>query len=214
MGSWQILRMIDFRLYLITDRTLCSPLPLERIVKDACGEGVRAVQLREKDLPGRALYDQATTVRELTRQAGARLLINDRADIALAVGADGVHCTESGLPVDAARRLSPSTLVGASAHSLERAREAEAQGASFLLFGPVFDTPSKRRYGAPKGLDALSEVAEAVGIPVLAVGGITPGNAGVCIEKGAAGVGVISAIMSAGNLPEVVRAFKETLGGL
>lgn len=209
-----ILKTIDFRLYLITNRTLCKPVPLETFVAEACGAGVRAVQLREKDLSGRALYAQARALREVTRHAGAKLLINDRADIAFAVGADGVHCPENGLPVDAARRFFPEALVGASTHSLKRAVEAGTQDAAFVLFGPIFPTPSKMKYDDPKGLEALSIVAKNAGIPVFAIGGITPENAPLCLEKGAAGVGVISAIMSAKNVSEVVLAFRSALGGL
>ena len=207
-------KMIDFRLYLITNRTLCSPVSLEMLVAEACRAGVRAVQLREKDLPARVLYDQARALREVTRQTGAKLLINDRADIAFAVGADGVHCPENGLPVSAARRLFPEALVGASSHSLRRAVEAGTHGAAFVLFGPVFPTPSKIEYGDPKGLEALSIVTKDAGLPVFAIGGITPENAHLCLEKGAAGVGVVSAIMSSKDVSKVVSAFRSTLGGL
>ena len=116
--------MIDFKLYLVTNRALCAAGPLETVVGQACGAGVRAVQLREKDLSGKDLHSLAVTMREVTRRTEAKLFINDRADIALGVGADGVHCTESGLPVDLVRQLCPEALVGASAHSLARAAEA------------------------------------------------------------------------------------------
>jgi len=206
--------MIDFRLYLITDRTLCSPVSLGKTVAEACRSGVRAVQLREKDLSGGALYGQARELRKVTRCTESKLFINDRVDIALAVGADGIHCPENGLPIDTVRRLYPEAMVGASAHSLERATEAGTCGAAFILFGPVFPTPSKAKYGDPMGLKALSIVAKGAGRPVFAVGGITPENAHLCLENGATGVGVVSAIMSASNISEVIGAFRNTLGGL
>jgi thiamine-phosphate pyrophosphorylase len=206
--------MIDFKLYLVTSRSACVSGPLESVVDQACGAGVRAVQLREKDLSGGDLHNLAVKMREVTRRNEARLFINERADIALGVGADGVHCTESGLPVDLARRLCPDGLVGASSHSLERAAEAGTAGADFVLFGPVFPTPSKAKYGDPQGLDALAAVARGVGVPVFAIGGITPDNARLCLEKGAAGVGVISAILSAEDVPAVVEAFRSSLGSL
>ena len=204
--------MIDFKLYLVTNRALCAAGPLEVVVGQACGAGVRAVQLREKDLSGGDLHSLAVTMREVTRRREARLFINDRADIALGVGADGIHCTESGLPVGLVRRLCPDALVGASSHSLERAAEAGRAGADFVLFGPVFPTPSKAKYGAPQGLDALSAVARGVNVPVFAIGGITPENAPRCLERGAAGVGVISAILSAKDVPAAVESFRRSLG--
>jgi len=206
--------MIDFKLYLITSRALCASGALETAVAEACRAGVRAVQLREKDLSGRALHSLAVTMREVTKRAESKLLINDRADIALGVGADGVHCPENGLPVRVARQVHPEALVGASAHSLERAAAAGASGADFVLFGPVFPTPSKAKFGEPQGLDALSIVARDAGVPVIAIGGITPENAHLCLEKGAAGVGVVSAIMSARDVRAAVEAFRSSLGSL
>ncbi len=206
--------MIDFKLYLVTNRALCAAGSIDTVVGQACAAGVRAVQLREKDLSAGELHGLALTMREVTRRSKAKLLVNDRADIALAVGADGVHCPESGLPVGTARRLCPEALVGASSHSLERAAAAGEAGADFVLFGPVFATPSKARYGEPQGLDALEVVAKEAGVPVFAIGGITPENAHLCLEKGAAGVGVISAILSAKDVPAAVEALRRSLGAL
>jgi len=206
--------MIDFKLYLVTNRAACVSGPLETVVDQACAAGVRAVQLREKDLSGGDLHGLAVKMREVTRRTEARLFINDRADIALGVGADGVHCTESGLPVGLVRRLCPDGLVGASSHSLERAAEAGTSGADFVLFGPIFPTPSKAKYGEPQGLEALSVVTRGVGVPVFAIGGITPENAPLCLEKGAAGVGVISSILSAKDVPAAVESFRQSLGPL
>jgi thiamine-phosphate pyrophosphorylase len=206
--------MIDFKLYLVTGRALCAGRALETVVAEACGAGVRAVQLREKDLSAAALHGLAMTMREVTRRTGSRLFLNDRADIALGIGADGVHCPEAGLPVRVARRVCPGALVGASAHSLERAVEADSSGADFVLFGPVFPTPSKAKFGEPQGLDALAAVASGVGVPVFAIGGVKPENARLCLESGAAGVGVVSAILSAEDVPGAVEAFRRSLGGL
>src|SRR5262249_58621233 len=116
--------------------------------------------------------------------------IKDRADVAVAVGADGVQRTHASLPVAALRRIVPSgCVIGASVHSLDEARVAESGGADFLVFGPVYDTPSKRQYGAPQGLEGLSEVSAAIARPVIAVGGITPDRVREGIEAGAAGGG-------------------------
>jgi thiamine-phosphate pyrophosphorylase len=179
---------LGFRLYLITDRA-ASPRPLVDVVEECLGAGLRAVQLREKDLEVRALLALAAPLREATRHHGARLLVNDRADVALAAGADGVQRTHASLPVAALREITPpGFLIGASAHSTAEACEAAVQGADFVVFGPVYDTPSKRRYGAPQGLAALEAAAAASTRPVLAVGGITPERVGEVRAAGAAGV--------------------------
>jgi len=206
--------MIDFKLYLVTNRKLCAPDSLEHKIGRACRAGVRAVQLREKDLSGRELYRQARLLRQATRDTGARLLINDRADIALACEADGVHCPENGLPPDTAKKLVPRGLVGASAHSLDSAVQAQLCGADFVMFGPVFPTPSKKKFGPPQGLDALSAVVKHVSLPVFAIGGIVPDNAFLCLRNGAAGVGVMSAILSAPDPATVIHEFKQVLGDL
>jgi thiamine-phosphate pyrophosphorylase len=210
---------LDFRLLFITDRTL-SPAPLSSSVREACEAGVRAVQLREKDLPGGELFELATRLREETAPHGAALFVNDRLDIALAAGADGVHCPENGFPPDLAGRVIRSAAaketkhVGASVHSPEGALRARGQGADFVTFGPVFFTPSKAAWGEPQGLDALEEVCRRVDLPVFAVGGVTAERAAACVERGAAGVAVISAIMTAPDVTGAIAAFESALGTL
>jgi thiamine-phosphate pyrophosphorylase len=203
---------LGFRLYLITDRA-ASPRPPVEVVEECLGAGLRAVQLREKDLEVRALLALATPLRELTRHHGARLLINDRADVAMAVAADGVQRTHASLPVAALRGITPpGFLIGASAHSTAEASEAAAQGADFVVFGPVYDTPSKRRYGAPQGLAALEAAAAATARPVVAVGGITPARVPEVLATGAAGVAVIGAIYAAPRPADATKAFLDVLG--
>ena len=160
--------------------------------------GVDAVQLREKDLQGRELLALASRLRDLCRSYGARLLINDRIDVALAVGADGVHLpVNSFAPADARRLLGPQALIGASTHSLDEARAAANGGADFIVFGPVFKTPSKRGFGAPVGLDTLAEVTRTVDIPVLAIGGVAADGVYAVRQRGARGIAVISALLAA-----------------
>ena len=203
---------LGFALYLVTDRSVARrPLPV--VVEECLGAGLKAVQLREKDLAARDLLAVATSIRESTRGHGARFLVNDRADVALACGADGVQRTHTSLPVRALRAISPpSFLIGASVHSVAQAREAEAEGADFLVFGPVHDTPSKRAYGPPQGLSALSLVTAAVDKPVLAVGGVTPARVAAILGAGAAGVAVISAILAADRPCDATKAFLDALG--
>jgi len=203
---------LGFSLYLITDRT-AAPRPPADVVEECLAAGLRAVQLREKDLETRDLLGLADTLREATQRHGARLIVNDRADVALAVGADGVQRTHASLPVSALREISPpGFLIGASAHSAAEAREAAAQGADFVVFGPVYDTPSKRRYGPPQGLAALEAAAAASTRPLLAVGGITPERVGEVRAAGAAGVAVIGAIYGAARPADATKAFLDVLG--
>ena len=203
---------LGFSLYLITDRT-AAPRPPVDVVEECLAAGLRAVQLREKDLEARDLLGLADTLREATQRHGARLIVNDRADVALAARADGVQRTHASLPVSALRRITPAGfLVGASVHSEADARDAVAQGADFVVFGPVYDTPSKRRYGPPQGLAALEAVARAVDRPVLAVGGLRPERVSEVLAAGAAGVAVIGAIYAAARPADATKAFLDALG--
>ncbi len=204
--------MLGFALYLVTD-SASARRPLADVVEECLGAGLRSVQLREKDLPVRELLALAVSLREGTRCHGARLLINDRADVALAAGADGVQRTHASLPVAAIRRIGPPPfLIGASVHSEAEAREAAAEGADFLVFGPVYDTPSKRQYGPPQGLVALGHLVVAVNRPVLAIGGITPARVREVLGAGAAGVAVISSILGAERPADATKAFLDALG--
>jgi thiamine-phosphate pyrophosphorylase len=203
---------LGFSLYRITDRAAAARPPAD-VVEECLGAGLRAVQLREKDLEARDLLALADTLREATRRHGARLIVNDRADVALAAAADGVQRTHASLPVSALREITPAGfLVGASVHGEPEAREAAAQGADFIVFGPVYGTPSKRRYGPPQGLAALEAVAGAVNRPVLAVGGLTPQRVAEVLAAGAAGVAVIGAIYAAARPADATKAFLDALG--
>jgi thiamine-phosphate pyrophosphorylase len=196
----------DSDLYVVTDRHLTGGRALCQAVEEALRGGARAVQLREKDLPPRELYPLALEMRQLTQAYGARLLINDRVDVALAVGADGVHLTTTSLAADIARQLlGPDRLIGVSTHSCAEAQAAAEGGADFLVFGPVFFTPSKAAYGQPVGLDALRAVRAVVNSPILAIGGIKAANLEQVIGAGADGIAVISAIISADDPASATR---------
>jgi len=179
----------------------------------AARAGVDWIQLREKDLSGRAL---AELLREALRRvpAGCRIVLNDRLDVACALGAGGVHLGRESLSVEDARRLARGRgatqdfLVGASTHSLAAALSAEKAGADYLVFGPVYATPSKAQYGPPQGIERLAEVCHAVSLPVLAIGGITVENARACLEAGAAGIAAIRLFEEASDLPAVVDALR------
>lgn len=205
-------RAAPFALYLISDRQSLAR-PLLEVVEECLGAGLRALQLREKDLAVRELLALARSLGEVSRRHGARLIVNDRADVALAAPADGVQRTHESLPVATIRSVvGPDLLVGASVHGRSEAEAAAAEGADFVVFGPVYDTPSKRRYGAPQGLAALEAVTAAVSVPVLAVGGITPARVGDVLAAGAQGVAVISAILAADRPADATKAFLDVLG--
>jgi thiamine-phosphate pyrophosphorylase len=166
------------------------------------------VQVREKDLDGKPLFHLAQSLREVTSHHNAKLLVNSRLDIALAIDADGLHLPEHALPVQTVKRFF-SNLVGRSVHSVEGARDAEQSGADYLIFGHIFETASKD--GTPRGLNALQEVCKAVSIPVYAVGGVTPERVRVCVESGAFGVAVMNGIMSASDVQGAVSDYLNAL---
>lgn len=191
---------VDFRVYLITDRGQARDGDILAAVSAALDGGIRAVQLREKDLGGRDLFRLAEALRRLTARYGARLLVNDRLDVAYAAGADGVHLGGGSIPVGEARKLlGEKALVGRSAHGLEELRAAERDGADFATFGPVFATPSKAAYGPPVGVAALAAGCAASKIPVFALGGVGPGNMSQALKAGAFGIALISAVVAAAD---------------
>ena len=195
-----------FRVYLVTDRQATRGRPLPALVDACLGAGLRAVQLREKDLGGRALLDLARAIQPLTARYAGRLLFNDRVDVALAASADGVHLPGDGLPPDVTRGLiGPGCLIGVSTHSAVEGEAALQAGADFVVFGPVYDTPSKRLYGPPQGVAALAEVCRRVTIPVLAIGGVTPDRVPEIRAAGAAGVAVIRALLEADDPGRATR---------
>lgn len=195
-------------LYVITSRRLAGARSLVDLAAKL--EGVDYLQLREKDLTGRELYHLALDIKQVL-PPGTRLLINDRLDVALAAGADGVHLGENSLPPAVARRLlGPEKIMGVSVHSVTAAREAEKAGADYLLFGHIFPTASKEGI-PPRGVGSLREVVASVGIPIIALGGINTANARQCLAAGARGVAVMSAIMAAPDPARAVAELKQTL---
>ncbi len=206
---------VNFRLYVITNRLLCGDRTLTEVVGAVCRGGVKAIQLREKDLPAKSIFNLAQEIQQICKKTGAKLLINDRFDIAQAIRADGVHLTSKSLPIEIVRKyFNSDKLVGVSTHSLEEARQAEVSGADFALFGPIYPTPSKAAYGDPQGLTKLQEVAKSVSIPVFAVGGITPDKAKKCVESDAFGVAVISSVMSTRDISATLKSYEDCLGSL
>lgn len=199
-----------FQLHVVTDGQKDTE-ELLATVEQIVARGVDAVQLRYKSAPALDLYRLAVRIKELLAGTSTRLLINDRVDVALAVGADGVHLAGKSLPVDRVRQLVPRHfLVGRSVHSTEEAVAAERDGAHYITYGHVFATSSKPGM-PPRGVEALREVVESVSIPVLAIGGITPENAGKVAESGCSGIAVIGAVMGHREPALAVRALRASL---
>ncbi|MEW6740709.1 MAG: thiamine phosphate synthase [Nitrospirota bacterium] len=196
---------VDFKIYLITDRKLIA-------VEEALKAGVKAVQLREKDLPTRELLDMAYKMRELTARHDAKLFINDRADIAMCVNADGVHLGQSSMPAYAVRKVvGDRMMIGVSTHNLDEALTAEREGADFITFGPIYPTPSKLKYGKPVGVESLKKIAERVVIPIFGIGGIKPDNAKEVVNAGAYGVALISGILGEADVSSATEKYLKIL---
>jgi len=201
--------LINFNLYLITDRKLFTDhSSLFTAVEEALKSGLKAVQLREKDFGARDLLGMAYKMRELTKTYQARLFINDRVDIALAVEADGVHLGRESIPAHAVKKTFKDRLIiGVSTHSLDEAVDAEKGGADFVTLGPVYHTPSKMKYGEPIGIELLRSIKGKISIPVFAIGGIRIDKVGEVKDAGADGLALISAILTAENIRETTEKF-------
>ncbi len=196
------------RVIVITDKTLAAPRSVEAVVEASLRGGARAVQLRDKVASSRDLYTQAVTLRGLTREHGALLFINDRLDVALAAHADGVHLGPHDLPVGTVRRAAPpGFLIGTSTDEPLVAQRLESDGADYIGCGAVFPTTTKRDAGDVIGIPGLSRVVEAVGIPVVGIGGVDVSRAqDIARESQAAGVAVIGAVMKAPDPEETTRS--------
>jgi thiamine-phosphate diphosphorylase len=197
------------RVIVITDAGLAAPRTVPQVVEMALRAGARAVQLRNKGDNARELVSVGRTLRELTRGAGALFFVNDRLDVALALGADGVHLGPDDIPVAAVRRHAPpGFLVGRSADDPRVARTAVEDGADYIGCGTVFATTTKVDAGSVIGVEGLGKVVRAVSVPVVGIGGITPGRVPRVAASGAAGVAVVGAIMAA---PDPAAATREIL---
>lgn len=203
---------VDFRLYLVTDRHQTKGRPLRELLAQSLRAGVPAIQLRERDLETCDMLSLAREVQDLSQQHGAKLFVNDRVDVAEAVGTAGVHLRADSLPVSAVRRLLGSTRwIGVSTHSAQGVVQAEEEGADFAVLGPIYDTPSKRQYGAPLGLGVLEKASRCRRIPIFAIGGVTPARVCEVRQAGAFGVAVISSILSENDVEAATRSLLDAI---
>lgn len=200
----------DLGLYLVTDRELCLGRPVERIVEAALRGGVSCVQLREKSLPTGAFVELARAIKSILEPGGVPLIINDRIDVALAAGADGVHLGQSDLScLDARKLLGPGAIIGLSVESMDQALDAEVRDADYLGVSPIFATPTKPDIRTAWGLDGLRRLRSRSSHVLIAIGGINPSNAAQVLEAGADGLAVVSAICSAPDPENAARRLRE-----
>jgi len=198
-------------LYVILDRSAAAGRDLETILAAAIAGGCRMVQLREKEWPVSQLLPLAQELRQRARKAGVTFVVNDRLDLALAVEADGVHVGQDDLPAPVARPLLRSgMLLGVSSHSVKQARQAQADGADYVAVGSIYPTATKPG-SQLVGLELLRQVRPLIRVPLVAIGGITPGNVGEVIRAGADGVAVISALCAAPDPAQAAREFLERI---
>lgn len=199
-------------LYALADTLDRPDLSYPAVAERLCAGGARLLQLRVKRRPSRDFLSNALAVGRICRGYGATFIVNDRLDVALAAGADGVHLGQDDLPLPAARRLcGPAKIVGVSTHSVAQALAAQAAGADYVGFGPLFDTTSKTTGYPPRGLDRLAEVCDRLAIPVVAIGGITTARAPTALAAGAAAVAMIGELVLA---PDVARRTADVLAAL
>ncbi len=205
-------RPMDYSLYLVTDRTLVRDRSLMEVVQAAVRGGVSCVQLREKHCCSLEFVNLARAVKAVLAPKQIPLIINDRLDVALAVGADGVHLGQRDLPLHAARAIVGSRLIiGISVESVEDALWAEQNGADYLGVSPIYTTPTKADTAAPLGLEGLRAIRQAVRIPLVGIGALNRDNAGDVIQAGADGVAVVSAIVAARDPESAARELLQTI---
>ncbi len=202
----------DYSLYLVTDRTLARGRPLVEIVEESLKGGVTIVQLREKHCTAREFLELAMTLKTTLSFHDRPFIINDRVDVALACGAQGVHVGQDDLECSVIKRIAGRNfIVGVSVSTVEEALKAQGQGADYLGVSPVFSTPTKWDTPAATGLSGLQSIRGAVTLPLVAIGGMGPHNAGEAIRHGADGIAVVSAIMGAPDPRKAARKMKEAV---
>jgi len=204
-------RFREAGLYLVTSQSLSMGRTTEQVVAAALAGGVKLVQLREKEMCLRDYVALAGRIREMTARNDALLIINDRVDVAMAVGADGVHLGQEDFPVAAARALAPDLILGASTHSMEEAGQAQADGASYVNIGPLFPTGTKHWEGAYLGIDGMRRIAAHVSVPFTVMGGIKREHIAGLVAAGARTIALVTAVTAAAD-PE--QAARELLAGV
>ncbi|WP_449371063.1 thiamine phosphate synthase [Thiomonas sp.] len=197
------------RLHLVTDAALCGPRGVQAVAAEAVRGGATCVQLREKHLDTRLFVERARALKSLLAPLGVPLIINDRLDVALAVGADGVHVGQSDMPPEVVRRWMPQALIGLSVENPEQVRAAAGLPVDYLGVSPVFATPSKSDAAPALGLDGLRALRALTGLPLVAIGGIDLDNAAQVMRAGADGLAVVRALCAAPDPAAAARALRQ-----
>ncbi len=198
-------------LYIVITEAFCAGRPAVEVLAKVLDAGVRVVQLREKEMTDKALYRQALKFREMTARQNALLIVDDRIDIALATGADGVHLGQDDFPVEAARRLAPKLIIGCSTHSVQEAVAAQSVGADYVNIGPIFATQTKSGPIRPLGPGAIDGVAPHLTIPWTVMGGIKASNVHLVVERGAKHVAVVTGVTEQDDVAAACAALREKI---
>lgn len=204
-------RFHETDLYVVITEAFCAGRPAESVLDAVLEAGVRLVQFREKDFNDSELIARAAVFRERTQSAGALLIVDDRVDIALAVGADGVHLGQTDMPVRTARTTAPNLIIGASSHCLEEALEMQTAGASYVNIGPIFDTQTKSVSTGAVGPEMLDEIRPHLTIPWTTMGGIKLHNIAEVLERGARHIAVVTAVTAAEHVTAAARDLREAI---
>ncbi len=204
--------MIPYDLYVVTDIKLRNGLTHDQIAADAVAGGADIIQFRDKEMTGRELFHTALKIREITHDAGIIFIVNDRIDIALASGADGVHLGQDDLPLHGARRVVPEDfIIGISVGSVVEAVTAQAGGADYVAVSPVFRTGTKPDAGPGHGTALISAIRQTISIPVIGIGGICKENAREVLASGAEGIAVVSAVINSDDMINATRELKSVI---
>ncbi len=207
----RLARFREIDLYPVTCEKLSAGKTNLEVLRAVIDGGARIIQLREKECSSLALYQAAEQFREETARAGMLLIINDRLDVALAVGADGVHLGQEDLPIPAARRLVPHLIIGASTHSREEALRAAEAGADYANIGPIFPTQTKAGVSKFLGPEAIGSICPGLTLPFTVMGGITPANLDLVLQQGARRIAMVTAITMAADIAAMVRSLRERI---
>lgn len=198
--------------YLVTDMHIQDTYSHEELTKIAIDGGIDVIQFRDKNMAANKAYKIANRMAEFCNKAEIPFIVNDRVDVALAVDADGVHLGQNDLPLKEARQLlGPNKILGGTASTLEEAMQVQQEGADYLGFGHIYNTDTKEKGYAPRGVEMLQEVCQKLNIPVIAIGGINASNAGEVMKRGAAGFAVTSAICAADDPHKATQNLKQFL---